>query len=173
MKATHLVERAMRKEWPSPYDLCSYLELAPTEKQAALFDQYLEGKLDFRNEEESIRGLCICLLWSALSNPGTMTYVIGEELPVAWVIGFLQTLLERSETLSEIANVSQGKITFGTDPGWGIRGATQVVSPDQGTSALHGVRDGTAVLLDAGKDWACVAEEILRRIPDMRLVRTF
>lgn len=167
MLMSRLLEKAMRTEWRTPHDLCTFLELTPTPAQRELFDRFIAGKTDFGNDDESIRGLCVCLLWETLSNPGKMTVVIGQERERNWVMQFITGLLYRNQTLVEVVGVTRWSLTFGSDPGWMIRAA------HENPGSIQGLPKGSTVaLLAAAEDWA-IPIEGAARAAQARIVRTF
>lgn len=163
----YLVERAMRTEWPSPHDLCDYLGLTPTPLQRAVFDDYARGLTDFSNSDEVIRGLCICLLWETLSNPGRTCYVMGEERLRSWVMAFMRGVIDRQPALAEVTGMGRWELSFGSDPGWRVRAL--LTHP----FLLEGATPGsTVVILGALDDWAVEAEEAAKAART-KVVRAF
>lgn len=157
----------MRTEWHSPHDLCEYLGLTPTPVQRAVFDNFTRGNTDFLNDDETMRGLCVALLWETLSHPGRTTTIVGEQRLRGWVMQFLMGLIIRREELGEVCGMGRWDIAFGTDPGWRIRAAHPNPACIEGIPAKS-----TVVLLGAAEDWA-VEVEPAARASGAKVMRAF
>lgn len=166
MDASRLMEKAMRTEWKTPGDFCTYMRLQPNAVQFKILERFDGNSMDIPLENDAVKAMVICLVWKALSHPGSRTVIVADPETRQAMMGFLQSVVSRRADIHGICSFYGNVVRIGTDPGWQIRCSANVPAIFQGSN----LQQATYFIIGAGEDWASECETHMQQ---GTLVRAF